>query len=480
MPRSPQAAATAARADRVPGRGEGARAGAAAQGEARRRPARPRERRRDVEGPPPRCCGRRAAPARARARVLVQRMARGHRGAGRRGRSTRRSAPASRCGPAARWPRPATRRSSRRPSRAPRRCAFVRAQAEPMRARRAAGTTWRATRARWRRSRARPTISAAGSRRSRRTRCSVAAGAARSPCDRAGAKPRAAGVIYGLVAALGLGLADFGGAIAGRRIGSLWAVIARPGALRRRDDRRLRWRRTRRCRRWPRSSVFVVAERRSAPRSRTRRTTARWSSGPVAVVSPIGAAYAVVGVLLAVVFLGERPGVLALVGSDRDGRRRDARLDRPPRAPGRHRTASRAVCPWAIVSAVAFGVGGVPAGLPLAGGRVGRRALGVAGGAGGLLHPARVHRQRSSSRIRLPAGGSRVRARRRRSRTSSGVIGLSVGAERGLRLGDARRERACSRSSPWSLSLLILHERLVPNQYAGIALVVVGLLLLGA
>ena len=30
--------------------------------------------------------------------------------------------------------------------------------------------------------------------------------------------------------------------------------------------------------------------------------------GPVAVVSPIGSTYAVVGVLLAVVFLGERPG----------------------------------------------------------------------------------------------------------------------------------------------------------------------------
>jgi glycosyltransferase involved in cell wall biosynthesis len=32
-------------------------------------------------------------------------------------------------------------------------------------------------------------------------------------------------VIYGLVAALGFGLADFEGAIAGRRIGSLWTVI---------------------------------------------------------------------------------------------------------------------------------------------------------------------------------------------------------------------------------------------------------------
>ncbi len=32
-------------------------------------------------------------------------------------------------------------------------------------------------------------------------------------------------MIYGLVAALGFGLADFEGAIAGRRIGSLWTVI---------------------------------------------------------------------------------------------------------------------------------------------------------------------------------------------------------------------------------------------------------------
>ena len=32
-------------------------------------------------------------------------------------------------------------------------------------------------------------------------------------------------MIYGLIAALGFGLADFEGAIAGRRIGSLWTVI---------------------------------------------------------------------------------------------------------------------------------------------------------------------------------------------------------------------------------------------------------------
>ena len=32
-------------------------------------------------------------------------------------------------------------------------------------------------------------------------------------------------MIFGLVAALGFGLADFEGALAGRRIGSLWTVI---------------------------------------------------------------------------------------------------------------------------------------------------------------------------------------------------------------------------------------------------------------
>ena len=49
--------------DRVPGGGEGARAGAAAQGEARRRPARARRTRPTSRWPPPRCCRRPAGPA---------------------------------------------------------------------------------------------------------------------------------------------------------------------------------------------------------------------------------------------------------------------------------------------------------------------------------------------------------------------------------------------------------------------------------
>ncbi len=79
--------------------------------------------------------------------------------------------------------------------------------------------------------------------------------------------------------------------------------------------------------------------------------------GPVAVVSPIGATYAVVGVTLAVVVLGERPGPAAIVGgvitvigvmltSTDLAKLRAGTHTRPPGLP------------WAVVSAVLFGIGG--------------------------------------------------------------------------------------------------------------------------
>ena len=79
--------------------------------------------------------------------------------------------------------------------------------------------------------------------------------------------------------------------------------------------------------------------------------------GPVAVVSPIGSAYAVIGVLLAVVFLGERPGVLALIGSlvTVAGVALVSTDLRELRA-GLHSVA-RGV-PWALVSTVSFGLAG--------------------------------------------------------------------------------------------------------------------------
>jgi uncharacterized membrane protein len=59
-----------------------------------------------------------------------------------------------------------------------------------------------------------------------------------------------------------------------------------------------------------------------------------------------------------------------------------------------------------------------------------------------------------------------------------GVVSLSVGAER----GDNSIVLAASAVFPLiavALSIVVLHERLVPNQVVGIALVVLGLLLLG-
>ena len=59
-----------------------------------------------------------------------------------------------------------------------------------------------------------------------------------------------------------------------------------------------------------------------------------------------------------------------------------------------------------------------------------------------------------------------------------GVVSLSVGAER----GDNSIVLAASAVFPLiavALSIVVLRERLVPNQVVGVALVVLGLLLLG-
>jgi uncharacterized membrane protein len=280
-------------------------------------------------------------------------------------------------------------------------------------------------------------------------------------------------VIYGLIAALGFGLADFEGAIAGRRIGSLWTVIlgqtlsavvmtvvfVATGAH---------------------LSVlgpllgFVVLNGICAAAAYQTHYRAL-ELGPVAVVSPIGSAYAVIGVLLAVVFLGERPGALALVGSavtiagvalvSTDLRELRAGL----------RGVARGV-PWALVSAVAFGLAGFLLGY------LSQRAGWVAG-----LWASRAAQVicyiplAFVARKQFPTTGDR------RGLTFAfvaaiadivGVIGLSVGSERGF----VSVTLAASAIFPLVaviLSLLILHERLVTNQFVGIALVIGGLLLLG-
>jgi uncharacterized membrane protein len=281
-------------------------------------------------------------------------------------------------------------------------------------------------------------------------------------------------VIYGLVAALGFGLADFEGAIAGRRIGSLWTVIlgqtlsaivmtvvfvATDATLSVLAP----------------FMVFVVLNGICAATAYQTHYRAL-ELGPVAVVSPIGSAYAVIGVLLAVVFLGERPGVLALIGSlvtvvgvalvSTDLRELRAGLHGVARG-----------VPWALVSTVSFGLAGFLLGYLsqhsgwVAGLWASRTAQVV------CYIPLAFIARKQLPQIR--DGRGLLFALIAALADIVGVIGLSVGSERGY----VSVTLAASAVFPLVavvLSLLILHERLVPNQYAGIGLVAVGLLMLGA
>ena len=160
-------------------------------------------------------------------------------------------------------------------------------------------------------------------------------------------------MIYGLAAAVGWGLADFSGAVAGRRIGSVATVIvgqvlsalfmtalllisgepvAPIGAI-------IGW--------VALNGLFTAIAYMTHYRA--------LELGPVAVVSPVGATYAVVGVALAMIVLGERPDPPELIGAaitvfgvmlvSTDLRKLRAGTHGMP--PG---------LPWAIVSAVGFGV----------------------------------------------------------------------------------------------------------------------------
>ena len=280
-------------------------------------------------------------------------------------------------------------------------------------------------------------------------------------------------MIYGLVAALGFGLADFEGALAGRRIGSLWAVIVGQAL----------------------SAVvmtvvlvatdtslnvlapfvgFVVVNGICAAIAYQTHYRAL-ELGPVAVVSPISAAYAVVGVLLAVIFLDERPGGIAFMGMavtvvgvalvSTDLRELRAGI----------RGVSRGV-PWAVASAFAFGVAGFLLGY------LAQRAGWVAG-----LWASRMAQVICYIPLAVLARRQLPRLRDRRGLAIAifaamadivGVIGLSVGADRGF----VSVTIAASAVFPLVavvLAFLILHERLAPNQLVGIGSVVGGLLLLG-
>ena len=281
-------------------------------------------------------------------------------------------------------------------------------------------------------------------------------------------------MIEGLVAALGWGIADFLGAVTGRRIGSLWTVIiaqtftaiaatvivlftgdsVRPVAT-------------------LVGALFVNAVFSAGAYVTHYRAL---ELGPVAVVSPIGATYALVGVVLAIAFLDERPSALTLTGgvitvigvmlTSTDIRKLRAGTHGMP--PG---------LPWAVASAIGFGVGGfylayLSRHLGWVVGLWASRCAQLAGIAAVALV------QRRALGARLPARAGIAAALGVGLADLVGVIGYSYGASVGL-VTIVLVASAVFPLIAVALSVIYLGERPVANQYVGVALTATGLIVLG-
>jgi uncharacterized membrane protein len=280
-------------------------------------------------------------------------------------------------------------------------------------------------------------------------------------------------VIYGLSAALGWGLADFFGAFAGRRIGSLAAVMS--GQVL--------------------SAVFMTGVLLVSGESIASLGPDFWlvvlngafaafayvthyralELGPVAVVSPIGAGYAVVGVGLSILVAGDRPSGVALTGAaiaivgvalvSTDLKK--LREGIANHVPGLW---------WAVAAAIGFGVAGFLLGW------ISQRAGWVVGLWGSRVSQVAFYlpllivfrRQLAALRpgvglwIALLAGAADI----------VGVVSFSIGSTRGL-ISIVLAASAVFPLIAIGLSIAVFKERIVANQVAGIVLVVGGLLLLG-
>jgi drug/metabolite transporter (DMT)-like permease len=283
-------------------------------------------------------------------------------------------------------------------------------------------------------------------------------------------------VIFGLAAALGWGLADFTGAVAGRRIGSLPTVMIAqllsagvmtvfmfagghdPDVLE------------------PYVALIVLNGLASGGAYLSHYRALQL--GPVAVVSPIGATYAAVGVALAVLVLGERPGPSALVGgivvvlgvmltSTDLAKLRAGTHTRPPGLP------------WAVVSAVLFGIGGFLLGyfaqevgwVPgLWASRCAQVAMFSVISVISVVHGRGFDRVGWNVGVLVALGSGAA--------DLLGVVTYSIGASLGL-VSIVLIASAVFPLIAVALSIAVLHERPVANQYVGIALVVAGLLVLG-
>jgi drug/metabolite transporter (DMT)-like permease len=281
-------------------------------------------------------------------------------------------------------------------------------------------------------------------------------------------------VIEGLVAALGWGAADFLGAVTGRRIGSLWTVIiaqtftalaATLLVLLSGDSVR------------PVATLFGALILNAVFSAAAYVTHYRaLELGPVAVVSPIGATYALVGVILAMIFLHERPSALTLIGgaitvvgvmlTSTDLRKLRAGTHGMPQG-----------LPWAVASAIGFGVGGfflayLSRHLGWIVGLWASRWAQLVGIAVVALA------QRRDLGARLPARAGIAAALGVGVADLVGVIGYSYGASVGL-VTVVLVASAVFPLIAVALSVIYLGERPVANQYVGVVLTAAGLIVLG-
>jgi drug/metabolite transporter (DMT)-like permease len=279
-------------------------------------------------------------------------------------------------------------------------------------------------------------------------------------------------VIYGLLAALGWGSADYGATVAGRRIGSFPTVIVTAvfGALaatailvaRGKDLEGLG------------AIAAILVVNGVATSAAYFMHYKALAMGPMVVVSPIGASYALVGIALAVLITGERPEPLAYVGAVVTvGGVMLTSTDLPKLWAGTHGRPPG--LPWAIAAAICFGVAAYT---------LGRAAQLVEWERG--LWASRVAQLvcfvpfallRRRELVGLAAAGVGV-ALLTSTADLLGVVAYSIGSEVGY-LSIVLAASAIFPALAVAGSVAFLGERPVPNQYVGVAVVAVGLVLLG-
>jgi uncharacterized membrane protein len=279
-------------------------------------------------------------------------------------------------------------------------------------------------------------------------------------------------VIWGLLAALGWGSADLGATVGGRRIGSFPTVIIAQFF----------------------SAIATVLILLVSGESLDGLGAIAWilvingvvtasayymhyhalELGPMVVVSPIGASYAVVGVGLAVVLLDERPGLLALIGAIVTilGVMLTS-TDLPKLRAGTHGRPPGLW--WAVGAAICFGIAAFTLG----------RAAQLVGWVPGLaasriaqvicFAPLVLVRRREL--VGLAAAGVGF-ALLTGLADLLGVITYSIGAERGY-LSIVLAASAVFPMIAVAGSVAFLGERPVFNQYVGVGVVAIGLTLLG-